>query len=258
MSPERGAEAAAPLAPAAEPPPLTPPPLWRGSRRTGGPRVPHRGRRVRAAPVRAFFDDVAFVHDDEAIHRRDRRQAVRDGDHGLALHQVVELLLDRRLDFAVERARRFIEDQDRRVLQQHARDRDALALAAGKLHAPLADVRVITGPAAQILQRRDELVRRRHPRRRDRRIATGIGLAIEDVVEHGTVQQRGVLRHHSDVGAQTVLRDVRDVLPIDHDAATLEVVETQQQVDERRLARTRTADKPDLLARPRRSATGCR
>ena len=38
--------------------------------------------------------------------------------------------------------RRLVEDQDRRVLEDRARDRDALALAAGQPHAVLADDRV--------------------------------------------------------------------------------------------------------------------
>ena len=54
-----------------------------------------------------------------------------------------ELVLDRELDLAVERGRRLVEHQDRRVLEHHARDRDALALAAGELDAALADVRVV-------------------------------------------------------------------------------------------------------------------
>ncbi len=41
-----------------------------------------------------------------------------------------------------------------------------------------------------------------------------------------------------------------DVLPVDEDAAALEVVEAEQQVDQRRLAGAGAADQPDLLARP--------
>ncbi len=41
------------------------------------------------------------------------------------------------------------------------------------------------------------------------------------------MQQRRILRHHADLRAQAVLRDVRDVLPVDQDAAALEVVEAQ-------------------------------
>ena len=52
--------------------------------------------------------------------------------------------------------------------------------------------------------------------------------------------------------AQAILRDMRDVLPVDQNAAGLDVVKTQQQIDERRLAGARAADEPDFLARPNR------
>ena len=42
--------------------------------------------------------------------------------------------------------------------------------------------------------------------------------------------------------------DLGDVLAVDQDAAALEVVEAQQQVDQRRLAGARAADQADLLA----------
>ena len=64
------------------------------------------------------------------------------------------------------------------------------------------------------------------------------------------MQQRGVLRHHADLAAQRLLRDLRDVLAVDEDAPALEVVEAQEQVDERRLAGAGAADEADLLARP--------
>ena len=104
--------------------------------------------------VRPFLDDAAVVHDDQPVHRRDGRQPVRDGDHGLAFHQPVEVLLDRRLDLRIERRGRLVEDQDRRVLQHDAGDRDALALAAGQLDAALADMRVEALAALRIGERR--------------------------------------------------------------------------------------------------------
>jgi hypothetical protein len=55
---------------------------------------------------------------------------VRDGDHGLALHQDVQAGLDGRLHFGVERAGGFVQQQDGRVLQHHACDGHALSLAA--------------------------------------------------------------------------------------------------------------------------------
>ena len=90
--------------------------------------------------VGAFLDDAAVVHDDEAIHGGNRRQAMSDGDHRLAFHESVEIFLDGRFDFRIERAGCLIEHQDRRILEQHAGDGDALALAAGEFHAALADM----------------------------------------------------------------------------------------------------------------------
>ena len=75
-----------------------------------------------------------------------------DGDHGLALHQGRERLLDRRLDLRIERRGRLVEDQDRRVLQDHPGDGDALALAAGELDAAFADMGVVAAPAPVVLE----------------------------------------------------------------------------------------------------------
>ena len=61
----------------------------------------------------------------------------------LPCHQLFEILLDRRLDFRVERRSRFVEHQDRRVLEQHPGNRDALALAAREFHTALADMGVV-------------------------------------------------------------------------------------------------------------------
>src|SRR5207248_869744 len=116
--------------------------------------------------VRAFLHDAAGLEHDEAIHARDGGEPVRDGDHGLALHELEELLLNRDLHLAVERRGRFIEHQDRRILEDHARERDALALPAGELHAALADMRRIAGAAAPVAQADDEFVRLRLLRRR--------------------------------------------------------------------------------------------
>ena len=163
---------------------------------------------------------------------------------------VLEALLDRGLDFAVERRGRLVEHQDRCVLEDDARDRDALALAAGELHAALADLRVVAAPALPVLQVADELVA--HARAAPPRSISAsrrVGPAIADVVADRAVQQRGVLRHHARSARAGFLRDLRDVLAVDQDAAVLEVEEAQQQVDQRRLAGAGAADQADLLAR---------
>ena len=64
---------------------------------------------------------------------------------------------DPRLGGGVQRAGRLVQDQDRRVLQQRAGDRQALALAAGQRRAALADHRVVALRLAH-----DEVVRFGH------------------------------------------------------------------------------------------------
>ena len=94
-------------------------------------------------------------------------EPVRDRDHGLAFHQAHQLLLDGGFHFAVQGRGRFVEHQDGRVLEDHARERDALALPAGELDAALADVRVVAGAVVPVAQADDEVVRVRPARRRD-------------------------------------------------------------------------------------------
>ena len=73
---------------------------------------------------------------------------------------VAQRQLDPRLGGGVDRRRGVVEDQDARVDQQRARDRDALALTARERQPALADDRVVA-----VGQRLDELVRLRLARR---------------------------------------------------------------------------------------------
>ena len=92
--------------------------------------------------VRPDLDDAPAVEHDDAVGVLDRRQPVRDHDRGASAHQRIERGLHLALRFRVERRGRLVEDQQRRVLEERARDGDALALAARQAHAVLADHRV--------------------------------------------------------------------------------------------------------------------
>ena len=150
----------------------------------------------------------------------------------------------------IERRGRLVEHEDRRVLQHDAGDGDALALAARELDAALADMGVVARAAALVLQSRDELVRLAAVRRLDQLRLAGVGAAEQDIVADRAVQQRRVLGDHADLRRAAIsCVTVGDVLAVDQDAAALDVVEAQQQVDEGRLAGAGAADEADLLAR---------
>ena len=150
---------------------------------------------------------------------------------------------DRFLGLDVERRGRLVQQQDRRVLQEGAGDRDPLALAAGKLDAALADH---CGEA--LGHGLDEAEAARRACRGDDFLVAGFGPAIADVVHDRAVEERDVLGHDADLLAQALLGHQRDVLAVDQDAAGLEIVEALQQGEDGRFAAARFADQPDALA----------
>src|SRR6185503_15772452 len=110
--------------------------------------------------VGAALDDAPALEHEDLVGRADGREAVRDHEGRAAAPQARERVLDVALALAVEARGGLVEDQDARLGQQRARDRDALALAAGELDAALADDRVVA-----LLEAAHELVAVRRPAR---------------------------------------------------------------------------------------------
>ena len=79
--------------------------------------------------MRALLDDAAVLEHDDQVGIADRREPVRDDERGSVLEQQMQRLLDLSLGADVDRRRRLVEDQDPRVGEQRARERDQLALA---------------------------------------------------------------------------------------------------------------------------------
>ena len=73
---------------------------------------------------------------------------------------VLKRTLNEPLALGVEIACRFVEDQDSRIGEDRAGDRQSLTLTAGELHATLADAAVVL-----FVELLDEFVRVRQPRR---------------------------------------------------------------------------------------------
>ena len=95
-------------------------------------RCAYSAARCQQLRVRALLDHAALVQHQHLVGVFDGRQPVRDDQRRAVGHQVVERVLHQAFGFGVERGGGLVEDQDRRVLQHRARDREALALAAGQ------------------------------------------------------------------------------------------------------------------------------
>src|SRR3954468_4877736 len=89
--------------------------------------------------VAARFDDTPALEHRDAVRALDRGQAVRDDDGAAPAHQRLERRLHLALRLGVERRSRLVQDQYRRVLEERARDGEALALSTRQAQAVFAD-----------------------------------------------------------------------------------------------------------------------
>src|SRR5438132_2778692 len=131
---------------------------WRGRRelsrvferhRLGRRRFPRQELRPRQrrelAVLRDQFIEPAALDDPPRLEHENPRgvadggEAMGDHEGGAAPHHLVERELDEPLGRRVEGTGRLVENEDRRILEQRPRDRQALALAAGQRAAALSD-----------------------------------------------------------------------------------------------------------------------
>src|SRR5215213_783966 len=170
--------------------------------------------------VAAGLDDPAAVEHDDLVRVAHRREAVGDRDRRPPLREPVERVLHEPLRLGVERARRLVEDEDRRVAQDRPRDRDALLLAAGEPVAALADNGVVA-----VRQRCDDVV---DPGRLGGDldlVVRGVRLCEAQVLPDGLVEEVCLLRDDADEVAEGLERQVADVDAADRDPPAADVVE---------------------------------
>src|SRR5437879_6845518 len=84
--------------------------------------------------VVAALDDLARLDHKDQVGVADRAQAMRDDDAGASAQQPPERCLDPLLGAGVDAARRLVEDQDARVGEHRARERQQLALPRSEEH----------------------------------------------------------------------------------------------------------------------------
>ena len=114
------------------------------------------GRGVEQLIVGADGGDAAAFENGDAVGAANGRKPMRDHHHGAVLHQVGQRGLHQGFAFGIERRGGFVQNQDGRVLEDGARDGQALALAAGEPEALFADHRLVALRHVQ-----DEVVRQR-------------------------------------------------------------------------------------------------
>ena len=169
---------------------------------------------------------------------------MRDHKAGAPAHKRIHSTADGELGTRVHARRRLVQDENRRVVEQHACDGQQLTL-------PLANALGIVGHPRVITLRHGAYkeVDLRGARSRHDLVARRLGTAVGDVFGNRAVKQPGVLQHHAKLLAQLAAVHTARVHAVERNAAAIDLIEAHEQVDERGLARARGSHHGDLLAR---------
>lgn len=194
--------------------------------------------------VRSLFFDSIRGHDDDAVSMADCRQPVCDDQGSSALGQFVQCALDRRFRFRIEGGCGFIQNENRRIFQKHAGDRDPLFLAAGQFHPALTDDGV-----QPVGQRTDKRFQFGTADRFPNFFIGSIQFPVPDVVSQRTRKQEHILLNDSDLLAQRSQLDITNIMTVYRDRTGLNIVKTRQQAANRRFAGAGRTDKGHCFSR---------
>src|SRR5262249_32285840 len=133
--------------------------------------------------VRSRVDHPAAVQHNNFISSMNRRESMRDHDRGSTLHQISKSPLNPSLRLSVQRGSRLIQNEDRRILEYSASNRNPFPLTARQLHTSLANQSVVTAAF------QNKVVRIRRARRGFDSVPIKIPASIGDVVDDRIVKQ---------------------------------------------------------------------
>src|SRR5271165_3676213 len=156
------------------------------------------------------FRDASALQDYNFIRAADGGKTVGDYDDRAMRHEILEGALYQHFGFCIEVGSSFIQNKDRSVLEQCARNGDALALAAAELEAALADNGFVAFRHAV-----DELFSHGVSRGLADLVLLRFGLTVSNIVGHRIVEQEGLLRHDCNLLTKRGELDIADIAIVD-------------------------------------------
>lgn len=192
------------------------------------------------------LDDLSVLQNHNGVGVPHSGETVGDHEGCPLCHQRIHALLDMLFRSRIDRARRLIEDQDRRHGYRRSRDIKKLSLALTQVRAIALQNRVIA-----LWKTHDKGMGRCHLRRLNNFLVGGIKPSVPDVFHNRSRKQMRILKHHGNVAAQVVPLNMADINAVDGDGPALDIVEAVDEVRDRRLSGSRGTHESDLLPRPR-------
>src|SRR5215469_2760385 len=192
-------------------------------------------------PATLFHDLAIFEHDD-LIDVVNSPQSMGHNESGPAFHQLLDCGHDSGLGCRIECRSWFVQKQDRSVLQESARDADALPLTHAEVAAPFANLTGIT-----VRHLLDELVSLGAPCGIDNFLLGCSRTPVCDVFANGRRKKKRVLQNDPDLLAQRFLSDLTKIASIQSNRAHGWIIETRDQTQKSAFAGTSAADQGNNL-----------
>ena len=165
--------------------------------------------------MRTFFGDNPVFEDNDLVRLAYGAQAMCDHDDRSAFHQLSQGVNHEVLRFGVECRRRLVQDHDRAIANDGARDANTLALTARKRVSAFAYDSVVTMRHAA-----DEFVGVGYFRGGNDLFVGCAGAPVSDVFANCPAEQNRLLQYEADLGSQRVKLEGCDVDAIDQNAST--------------------------------------
>ncbi len=169
----------------------------------------------------AETNDAAVVEDDNEVGGDHRLKAVGDHQDSAVLAEFAESDADFLFGVGIDLAHGFIENEHGGVVEDGARDGDALFLAAGETYTVLANHGFVA-----VREAGDVFIGKTAAGGIEHFFAGGVSGSVGYVVVNSVGEEEGVLGDESDLAAEAAERNGADVDAIDEDAAAGGNVET--------------------------------
>ena len=147
----------------------------------------------------SLFGDATFFENDNLVSLEDGVETVGDGDDGSTFRQLPRGLFEQGFSFRVEAGGGFVEDEDRGIFEEGAREGYALSLSAGEAGATFANNGFIF-----IWKRVNKFMQVCGLRGSDNLCVSCVRFADADVGGDGVVEEVRALGNPGDGGSQVV------------------------------------------------------
>ncbi len=137
--------------------------------------------------------DSSILENHNPVRVNDRGEPMPDDDHRPALCKLAQGVLDERFGLRVDVRCRLIENEDARILQEDACNRDPLPLAYGEGDSTLANLRVIP-----LRQAHDEIVGICGLRRSHDVLLGSVYVAVQDILSNRSGEEDRLLQDEAD------------------------------------------------------------